>query len=135
MDFKKIILKYIDLGEQDFQGLVTRLYEHEDNFNNNDRTSGQRIFQEYEIELKLREVYNEIKSNKFNWLDLELKLKKFDYTYQMSDSHAVFMEWSTKESELRSVIERALKLDGDRTNKLISKYKPNHECVTDFRVD
>ena len=135
MNFKSIIEKYIDLGEHYFQDLVTRLYKHEDNFNNNDQTSGQRIFQEYEIELKLREAYTEYMIGKFDWLDLEISLKNFDYSYQMSDSHAVFMEWSTKESELRSVIERALKLDGDRTNKLINQYRPKHECVTDFRVD
>jgi len=135
MNFKSIIEKYIDLGEHYFQDLVTRLYKHEDNFNNNDQTSGQRIFQEYEIELKLREAYTEYMIGKFDWLDLEISLKNFDYSYHQSDAHNIWAKYHPIEKQIRVTIEKAIRLDSVRTNKLIDKYDKNSDGYICFKVD
>ena len=133
MNFKEIIQQYIRHGETDFYGLVHNLYEHEDNFNNCDKTSGQRVYHEFEIDLKLREAYQEVMALKFNWLELESRLKKHDYTYMMSDDHSIWNRGVKEEARVRKFIEEALKIDPTRTKRLIKKYKSQYG--TQFEVD
>lgn len=84
-----------------------------------------------ELVVKIADTKN-FKEGEEKWKHLEQKLKTFDYTYMMSDDFGVWQAGERDEKVVCELIEGLSKLDINRVEKLIEKYK--QEYGAQFKV-
>lgn len=91
--------------------ITTRVFKHKER-------------KEYTTQIDIFDLDNYEEIDEFK--ELENELKKFDYTYMMSDDFKVWRSGEVEEKIVRKLVEICKENDKERTEKLIKKYKSQY---------